>query len=76
MTIDIISYTDAQFAELSEEQLLEVKSAQLKKNRLDVQLQEKKLNEKVRSLVGVCTVSSTLPSPRSSALSHVFTPGV
>ena len=58
MTIDIISYTDAQFAELSEEQLLEVKSAQLKKNRLDVQLQEKKLNEKHRLLKNGMFLSS------------------
>ena len=41
MTIDIISYTDAQFAALTEEQLREVKSAQQKKNRLAVALEEK-----------------------------------
>ena len=34
MTIDIISYTSEQFAALTPEQLLEVKSAQLKKNKL------------------------------------------
>lgn len=48
MTIDIISYTDEQFALLTAEQLLEVKSAQLKKNRLDRQLEEDKLKEKYR----------------------------
>ena len=40
MTIDIISYTDEQFAKLTEEQLLEVQSAQLKKERLKTQLEE------------------------------------
>ena len=40
MTIDIITYTDAQLSQLSEEQLLEVKEAQQKKNRLEVQLAE------------------------------------
>ena len=39
MKIDIISYTDEQFAQLTEEQLLEVRSAQLKKNRLDRKLE-------------------------------------
>lgn len=48
MVIDIISYTDAQFAALSEEQLLEVQSAQIKKNRLDLALEEEKLAEKHR----------------------------
>ena len=40
MVIDIISYTDSQFAALTEEQLLQVKSAQLKKNRLQAKLEE------------------------------------
>lgn len=48
MIIDIISYTDAQYAALTEEQLLEVKSAQLKKNKLDSALEEEKLAEKHR----------------------------
>lgn len=52
MTIDIISYTDAQFAALTEEQLLEVQSAQLKKERLDRQLEEDILKEKHRLLRG------------------------
>ncbi len=50
MEIDIISYTDAQFAALSAEQLLEVKSAQLKKNRVDLRLEEDMLNERHRLL--------------------------
>lgn len=50
MTIDIISYTDEQFAELSEEQILEVKSVQLRKNRLAESLKEKKRKEKFRLL--------------------------
>ena len=48
MKIDIISYTDAQFAALTEEQLLEVKSAQLKKNRLKAALTENLQKEKYR----------------------------
>ena len=48
MDIDIISYTDAQFAALTEEQILEVKSAQLKKEKLDLQLDEDILEEKRR----------------------------
>ena len=38
MVIDIINYTDEQFAVMSEEQLLEIKSAQLKKNNLEKKL--------------------------------------
>lgn len=48
MTIDIISYTDAQFAALTEEQLLEVQSAQLKKNRLQAALEEDLQKQKYR----------------------------
>lgn len=40
MVIDIISYTDAQFAALSKEQMLKVCSAQLKKNQLANKLEE------------------------------------
>ena len=49
MTIDIISYTPAQYAALTEEQVLQIKSAQLKKNRLhavfvdDLQREKQKL---------------------------------
>ncbi len=50
MVIDIISFTDEQFAELSAEQLLEVKNVQLKKNRLTQQLEEDKRKEKYRLL--------------------------
>lgn len=48
MKIDIISYTDAQYAVLTEEQLLEVKSAQTKKNKLEAQLDRVLLKEKQR----------------------------
>ena len=43
MTIDIINYTDGQYANLNDEQLQEVKKAQATKNRL-----LKKLNENMR----------------------------
>ena len=42
MIIDVIHYTDEQYAVLTEEQLLEVKSAQLKKNTLKKRLEEDK----------------------------------
>ncbi|MBQ8322564.1 MAG: hypothetical protein IJX91_01210 [Clostridia bacterium] len=50
MTIDIISYTAEQFAALTAEQLLEVKTAQLQKNRLLLKLEEEKEKEKQRLL--------------------------
>ena len=50
MKIDIISYTDAQYATLTHEQLLQVKSAQLKKNRLLLKLEEDMQAEKNRLL--------------------------
>lgn len=50
MTIDIISYTDEQFAVLTEEQILQVENVQLKKNRLTESLKEKKRKEKFRLL--------------------------
>ncbi len=46
MTIDIISYTSEQFAELSPEQLMEVKEAQVKKDRLKRKLDENVQKEK------------------------------
>ncbi|MBO7297455.1 MAG: hypothetical protein J6U60_00220 [Clostridia bacterium] len=48
MVIDIISFTAEQFALLSDAQLLEVKTAQLEKNRLSRDLEEKKQAEKNR----------------------------
>ena len=48
MEIDIISYTDAQFAKLTDEQLLQVKSAQQKKNDLTAKLAKKTAQEKHR----------------------------
>lgn len=50
MTIDIITYTDAQLSQLSEEQLLEVQEAQQKKNRLELQLAEE-LQKKKEKLI-------------------------
>lgn len=40
MNIDIITYQDAQIAELSDEQLVKVQEAQIKKNRLRAKLDE------------------------------------
>lgn len=48
MEIDIISYTDDQFAALSEEQILQVREAQLKKNELERALEEDLQKEKDR----------------------------
>lgn len=48
MEIDIISYTAEQFAELGDEQILEVQQAQLKKNRLKQRLEKDKQDEKNR----------------------------
>ena len=46
MVIDIINYTDKQLAALSAEKLLEVRETQLKKNRLQAELQERLKKEK------------------------------
>ena len=59
MNIDIISYTDEQFALLTEEQILEVRSAQLKKNRLFRTLAENLQKEKAK-LVENGTLSSDM----------------
>lgn len=48
MKIDIISYTDTQYAALTEEQIQEIKAAQLEKNRLESALAEAKRKEKDR----------------------------
>lgn len=48
MEIDVIDYTETQLAQLTEAQLLEVKSAQIKKNRLLRELAEKLQQEKRR----------------------------
>lgn len=48
MTVDIISFTSEQYARLSDEQLLQVRSAQSKKNRLDNELAAAKEAEKYR----------------------------
>lgn len=46
MEIDIISYTPAQYAKLTEEQILKVQAAQLKKNKLEKELTENLNKEK------------------------------
>ena len=48
MEIDIIAYTPEQYEKLSEAQILEVQSAQMKKNRLSRALEEAKQKEKNR----------------------------
>lgn len=48
MTIDVISFTDTQFATLTAEQLLQVKEAQVKKNELLAECAKKLQNEKHR----------------------------
>ncbi len=48
MEIDIISYTSEQYAKLNDAQLLEVQSAQMKKNRLFRKLSQAKQDEKNR----------------------------
>ena len=48
MTIDVINYTDEQFAKLNSEQLMEVRKVQTAKNRLLRRLEEEKLAEKYR----------------------------
>ena len=48
MEIDIVTYTELQLAQLTEEQLQEVKTAQIKKNRLMRELAEKLQQEKRR----------------------------
>ena len=48
MTIDIITLTDKQFESLTEEQIVAVQEAQLKKNRLLLTLEKNKLDEKHR----------------------------
>ena len=48
MKIDIITYTDAQYAKLSQEQILKVEETQIKKNNLDRKLAEDMAEEKNR----------------------------
>ncbi len=48
MEIDIITYSDTQYASLREEQIQEVKSAQVKKNRLTKQMEEELRREKAK----------------------------
>lgn len=48
MEIDIISYTELQYSELTEEQLMEVRSAQMKKNKLTEKLEKDLEKQKYR----------------------------
>lgn len=50
MEIDIINYSDAQYASLREEQIQEVKSAQVKKNSLTKRMEEEIRKEKTRMI--------------------------
>ena len=50
MEIDIISFTDDQYARLSDEQLLQVKDVQQKKNKLFRALEAEKAKEKYRMI--------------------------
>ena len=50
MNIDIITYTDSQYAEMTETQILEVRRAQRQKDNLLARVEEKKRNEKYRLL--------------------------
>lgn len=59
MTIDIIQYTPEQFAELSSEEIMEVKRVQLSKNRLARNLEEKKRAAKYK-LVAAGTYRSNI----------------
>ena len=46
MTIDIINYTEEQLAALSAEKILEIRESQLKKNKLETELNERLAKEK------------------------------
>ena len=48
MDIDIISYSELQFSELTEEQLMEVRNAQMKKNKLMAKLDKDLETQKYR----------------------------
>lgn len=48
MDIDIIEFSEAQYAEMNEAQLMEINAAQLKKNNLDYALEQDMLAEKHR----------------------------
>ncbi len=68
MEIDIISYTPAQYAALSEEQILEVKGAQLKKNRL-----QEKLNKDIEKEKYKLMENGTYISPLYNLLKNKLT---
>ncbi len=67
MVIDIITYTEAQFAALSKEKLEEVRAAQLKKDKLKKELDKKIFKEKVR-LINNGVMPSTIFEKRCAEL--------
>ena len=58
MTIDIITFTDEQYATLTEEQIREVEEAQTKKDKLTLTCAQKKEKEKYRLVKNGIFVSS------------------
>ena len=70
MTIDIISYTEEQYAVLPEAHILEIQNAQLKKNRLIRKLEEDKQTAKER-LIENGTFLSGLWEQRCAQLEEV-----
>jgi hypothetical protein len=50
LVIDVISYTDDQYAALTEEQIVKIQTVQLRKNRLAKQLEENKRKAKYKLL--------------------------
>ena len=71
MTIDIIQYTPEQFAELSSEEIMEVKRVQLSKNRLQRNLEEKKRAAKYK-LVAAGTYRSGIWEQICAELESVY----
>ena len=70
MTIDIISYTEEQYAVLPEAHILEIQNAQLKKNRLIRKLEEDKQKAK-EQLIENGTFLSELWAQRCARLEEV-----
>ncbi len=67
MVIDIISYTEEQLAALPEEQLMEVRQAQLKKNTLEAELRDRLKTERGR-LIDRGVFPSTIWKKREAEL--------
>ena len=75
VNIDIINYTSEQFAELSDEQLLEVKRVQLSKNRLTRKLETDKKKERFR-LIENGTFTLTTWGRIEEELEEIFLNGI